>query len=56
MEQKIGSQKNPYKLIKQIGQGKFGQIFQGMNEKTKEKVAIKREYKDIPIHLSLIHI
>jgi len=34
---------NKYKLIKQIGSGSFGSIFEGINIRTSEKVAIKIE-------------
>ena len=34
---------NKYKLIKQIGSGSFGSIFEGSNIRTNEKVAIKME-------------
>jgi serine/threonine protein kinase len=34
---------NKYKLIKQIGRGSFGSIFEGFNIRTNEKVAIKIE-------------
>jgi len=34
---------NKYKLIKQIGSGSFGSIFEGINIRTNEKVAIKIE-------------
>jgi serine/threonine protein kinase len=34
---------NKYKIIKQIGSGSFGFIFQGINIRTSEKVAIKIE-------------
>ena len=34
---------NKYKLIKKIGSGSFGTIFEGVNSRTNEKVAIKIE-------------
>jgi len=34
---------NKYKIIKQIGSGSFGSIFEGINIRTSEKVAIKME-------------
>ena len=34
---------NKYKIIKQIGSGSFGDIFEGINMRTSEKVAIKME-------------
>jgi serine/threonine protein kinase len=34
---------NKYKIIKQIGSGSFGSIFEGINIRTNEKVAIKIE-------------
>jgi len=34
---------NKYKIIKQIGSGSFGDIFEGVNMRTSEKVAIKME-------------
>ena len=34
---------NKYKLIKKIGSGTFGTIFEGINVRTNEKVAIKME-------------
>jgi serine/threonine protein kinase len=41
---------NKYQIIKKIGQGQFGQIYQGLSRK-KEDVAIKMEKKDSPISL-----
>jgi len=32
---------NKFKVIKKIGQGSFGQVFQGINTKTNEPVALK---------------
>ena len=40
-----------YKIIKKIGQGTFGEVFLGLNTKTKDKVAIKLEPKRNPLHL-----
>ena len=34
---------NKYKIIQKIGSGTFGSIFEGINIKTHEKVAIKIE-------------
>lgn len=42
-----------YKLIKKIGEGSFGKIFEGININTSKKVAIKLE--DINNHLMLCH-
>lgn len=38
---------NKYKLIREIGEGSFGKIFEGENITTKDKVAIKIEKKDV---------
>ncbi len=32
---------NKFKVIKKIGQGSFGQVFQGVNLKNNEQVALK---------------
>lgn len=32
---------NKFKAVKKIGQGSFGQVYEGMNISTKEKVAMK---------------
>lgn len=39
-----------YKLMKIIGSGSFGAIYEGLNTKTKEKVAVKLEQlgTDVP--------
>ena len=34
-----------FKLLKKIDEGSFGQVYSGLNEKTKEPVAIKLEPK-----------
>lgn len=34
---------NKYKIIQKIGSGSFGSIFEGINTRTSEKVAIKIE-------------
>ena len=39
-----------YKIIKKIDQGTFGEVFLGLNTKTKDKVAIKLEPKRNPLH------
>jgi serine/threonine protein kinase len=36
---------NRYKLVKKIGSGSFGEIFQAVNIKTNEEVAVKLEMK-----------
>ena len=38
---------NKYKLIKEIGEGSFGKIFEAENTITNDKVAIKIEKKDV---------
>lgn len=38
---------NKYKLIREIGEGSFGKIFEGENITTNNKVAIKIEKKDV---------
>ena len=40
MELRVGGR---YKLLKKIGSGAFGEIYQGTNIKTSEEVAIKLE-------------
>lgn len=40
MEQKVGKD---YKMLKKIGNGAFGEIYEGQNIHTKEFVAIKLE-------------
>jgi serine/threonine protein kinase len=40
-----------YILFEQIGHGKFGKVFSGVNKKTKENVAIKMENVNSPIRL-----
>ena len=40
-----------YKVIEKIDQGTFGEVFLGLNTKTKDKVAIKLEPKRNPLHL-----
>ena len=37
-ELKIG----PFKIKKEVGSGRFGSVFSGIHEQTKEKVAIKQ--------------
>ena len=39
-----------YRLIKKIGEGSFGRVYLGINEKTMEPVAIKLEPKSNSIH------
>ena len=39
-----------YRLIKKIGEGSFGKVYLGINEKTIEPVAIKLEPKSNKIH------
>ena len=39
-----------YKLIKQIGEGSFGKVYSGLNEKTHESVAIKLEPRPLSLH------
>jgi len=41
---------NKYEIIRQIGNGQFGTIYEGLTKK-KEKVAIKTEQEDCPISL-----
>jgi predicted Ser/Thr protein kinase len=36
------------KAKKKLGSGSFGDIFLGINKKTKEKIAIKLEFKNTP--------
>ena len=36
----------PFQMINEIGEGKFGKVFLGIHEKTKEKVAIKQIPKE----------
>jgi len=38
---------NRYKIIEKIGEGKFGEIFKGINIRTNELIAIKKEMNDI---------
>lgn len=38
-----------YDIYKKIGSGQFGEVFSGVNIKTKEKVALKLEYSSSPI-------
>ena len=56
----------PFQMINEIGKGKFGKVFLGIHEETKEKVAIKQIpkskeidtksiYSEIDIQKSLIH-
>ena len=40
MEIRVGGK---YKLLKQLGEGAFGQLYSGVNIKTNEEVAIKIE-------------
>ena len=40
-----------YKIFKEIGKGSFGSVYEGENIINKEKVAIKVEEKNSPIHL-----
>ena len=39
---------NKYKLCKRLGKGAFGELFQGVNTKTNEEVAIKLEKLTCP--------
>ena len=39
-----------FKLLKKIGEGSFGQVYSGINEKTKEPVAIKLEPKSLSLN------
>ena len=41
---------NKYEIIRQIGNGQFGTIYEGLTKK-KERVAIKTEQEDCPISL-----
>ena len=41
---------NKYEIIKEIGSGQFGTIYEGITKK-KEKVAIKTEKENCPISL-----
>ena len=56
----------PFQMLNEIGKGKFGKVFLGIHEETKEKVAIKQIpkskeidiksiYSEIDIQKSLIH-
>ena len=56
----------PFQMINEIGKGKFGKVFLGIHEKTKEKVAIKQipktgeqniesVYAEIEINKKLFH-
>ena len=36
----------PFQMINEIGKGKFGKVFLGIHEETKEKVAIKQIPKE----------
>jgi len=45
MEKTIGSL-NKYLVLEKIGQGKFGEVYKAMNQKSKELVAIKKETKN----------
>ena len=41
---------NKYEIIKKIGEGQFGKIYEGISRK-KERIAIKMENKDCPVSL-----
>lgn len=43
--------RNKYQLYQEIGRGKFGRVFSGVNKKTNENVAIKMENAISPIRL-----
>jgi len=43
--------RNKYQLYEEIGRGKFGRVFSGINKKTNENVAIKMENAISPIRL-----
>uniref|UniRef100_A0A6C0D407 non-specific serine/threonine protein kinase n=1 Tax=viral metagenome TaxID=1070528 RepID=A0A6C0D407_9ZZZZ len=47
----IATIKQKYILYEEIGHGKFGKVFSGINRKTKENVAIKMENVNSPIRL-----
>jgi serine/threonine protein kinase len=40
-----------YKILEKIGNGKFGIVYKGINQKTNEQIAIKTENRDSPIKL-----
>jgi hypothetical protein len=48
MEEIIGSLNNRYRILEKIGSGKFGQVFRGVNERTGEEIAIKKEERSSP--------
>jgi serine/threonine protein kinase len=48
MNEIIGSLNNRYRILEKIGSGKFGQVFRGVNERTGEEIAIKKEDKSSP--------
>ena len=45
MEIRVGGK---YKICKKLGSGAFGEIYQGVNLKTNEEVAIKLEKLNCP--------
>ena len=45
----------PFQMMNEIGDGKFGKVYLGINEETKEKVAIKQIEKSKNIDLDSIH-
>lgn len=42
---------NIYTICEEIGRGKFGVLYKGRNERTRENVAIKLEKTSAPVHL-----
>ena len=45
----------PFQMMNEIGKGKFGKVYIGINEETQEKVAIKQIEKSDNIDLNSIH-
>ena len=41
----------PFQMMNEIGDGKFGKVYLGINEETKEKVAIKQVKMNQDIYL-----
>jgi serine/threonine protein kinase len=51
MEEKSGSLNSRYEIGEKIGNGKFGNVYKGVNKKTGEKVAIKCEDKNMLVKI-----